>query len=171
MVWRFDPTEMKSVDLRSAAAGDILCPLKSAAPPDLWLRLSGDEHTQTILHLSGSKEMHVWPVQTQYPVPTLLIAKGEDLRLEIAGEQGVKPRVGRAGELVFTEDAAYFVALMDARGFPEECYVSLADWSVRALHQITPVNVSFSAWRLVRARSQGESEILFSAGDWTNSGT
>ena len=168
MLWRFDPKEVKSIDLRNAAAGDIVCPLRSAAPPVLWLRLAGDEHAQPILHLSGPNLLKVWQVQSQQNLPTLLIAKGASLQLEVAGQRGVAPREGRPGELVFTDDAAYFVALLDSRGFPEECYISLADWSINAPHQVTPMNASFSAWRLVQTRSLGEREVLFSTGDWSN---
>lgn len=104
-------------------------------------------------------------MQSQQNLPTLLIAKGASLRLEIAGQRGVNQREGRPGELVSTDDAAYFVALLDSRGFPEECYISLADWSNSAPHQVTPVNASFSAWRLVLVRSPEDRDVLFSNGD------
>lgn len=168
MVWRFDPKQTKSIDLRDAAAGDIVCPLRSASPPVLWLRLAGDEHTQPILHLSGPHALKVWQVQSQQNVPTLVVAKGASLQLEVQEHRGITHREGRPGELVFTDDAAYFGALIDSRGFPEECYISLANWSINALHQVTPANASFSAWRLVHTRSPDEREVLFSNGDWSN---
>lgn len=168
MLWRFDPKEVKSIDLRNAAAGDIVCQLRAAAPPVLWLRLAGDERTHPILHLSGPNALTVWQVQSQLNMPTLLIAKGSSLQLEVAGQRAVNHREGRPGELVFTDDAAYFVAKLDSRGFPEECYISLADWSINAPHQLTPFNASFSAWRLVQVRSAEDREVLFSTGDWSN---
>lgn len=166
MVLQFNPADMKAVDLRNTKAGDILCPLRRGQTTDLWLRLVGDEVHWPILHLTGANASEVWRIHASNKVPTLVVARGEDLQLEVATDRGVGAVTNAPNQLVFTEEGAYLFATLEHKGFTDECYISITDWSIAAAHEVTPISTSFSAWRLVDVRTPTEKRVLFSAGEW-----
>lgn len=165
MIWRFNPAEIKSVDLKDAKAGDFLCPLRSGPSDDLWLRLGGKPGTAPLLNLAGQHAFDVWNVEPHGDLPTLLVAEGPRLQLEIANMKGTPGAGDQPGDLVIADSGAYMVAVTRGHGFVDECYISLATWSVTESH--LQRRASFSTWRLVDARDPADKTVVCTFGDWT----
>jgi len=169
MVWRFAPASLAPVQLRNAEPGDVLCPLRKSSTNDLWLRLVGDERDSPILHLSGQHAFKVWAVQNQATtnVPTLAIAKAPALRIEISNDSGIQsPYEPVKGALIIGTGGPFVLGSLDTQGFPVDCYVSLARWSIEGPADVGEMVASFSKWRLVQERSPSERVVLVSVGTW-----
>lgn len=166
MTWKFKPSEAKTIDLADASPGDFLCPLRPAAKPDLWLKLGGTAQGVPVLSLTGENPMVVWEVQARGRVPTLKVATGSELELEIPEDQKIGQFDGKVGELIFTDSGAHLVALAQERGFTEQCLVSLATWQAVGLHEVGNIRVSFSTWRLANNTNLKERQVLLSFGNW-----
>ncbi|MET3371820.1 hypothetical protein ABIC89_000861 [Variovorax boronicumulans] len=168
MTWTFKPSDLKAVDLKNAKPGDFLCALRSGATYELWLRLAGnDPRASLMVNLTGSHAMEVWPVQAQGAVPTLLVASGADIELEIDDNKGVGPAEGTPGTLLIADSGAYLVAKIRNQGFTDEGCISLATWEFVAFHDVSNVRASFSTWRLVDSRESSNRNVLLSFGDWS----
>jgi hypothetical protein len=166
MTWSFNPSDARALDLKDAKAGDFLCALRFGTSYELWLRLAGAPPTCPMVNLTGSHALEVWPVQPQSALPTLLLAAGADLQLEIADNQGVGRAEGALGALLIADSGAYFVAKTRNHGFTNECCISLKTWEVVAYHEVTNIRASFSTWRLVDSREPNNKRVLLSFGDW-----
>lgn len=169
MTWSFKPEDVKATDLKDAKPGDFLCALRAGATYELWLRLAGsDARTSMMVHLTGSKAMTVWPVQAPRAVPTLLVASGADVQLEIDDSKGVGDVQGTLGTLLIADSGAYFVASMQSESFTDEGCISLATWKFVAFHDVGTVRASFSTWRLVDSRESSNRKVPLSVGEWFN---
>ncbi len=166
MTWSFKPSDLKSLDLKDAKPGDFLWVLRSGATNELWLRLAGDPGTSLMVNLTGSNALEVWPVQTQNALPTLLVAAGADIQLEIDESKGVGHAQGTPGALLIADSGAYLVAKIRNQGFTDECCISFATWEVVAYHEVSNARASFSNWRLVDSREPSNKKVLLSFGEW-----
>lgn len=165
MTWKFDPAAVKAVDLKEAKAGDFLCPLRSGSSGELWLRLAGEAGSAPMVTLTGQRALEVWNVKPQGDLPTLVVAQGPHLQLEIPTSGGEPGSGGRPGDLLIADSGAYLVAVTRAHGFSDECYISLATWSVA--DSGVRGRASFSTWRLVDARDPADKRVVLSFGDWS----
>lgn len=167
MVWTFNPADVKAVDLRDAKPGDFLCSLRAAKEPERWLRLSGDATECPMLNLTGSNAMVVWNVQPQGALPTLRIAEGATLKLEIDDSEGVSRETGNVGDLLIADSGAYFVGIVRNQGFSDACCISLATWKAVGLHEVSNIRAAFKSWRLVDNTVPKEKQALLSFGVWS----
>lgn len=166
MIWRFNSTGVKTVDVKNSKMGDILCTIRSRRIGDLWLRLADQTTSTMILNLTGSRSLEVWDIEQPDAMPAMLIAESQKLQLEIAANVDVAVNSETPGALVIADSGAYIVAKVQNGGFSDACYVSLDTWDVVPTHSVNNVRIVFTTWRFVDISQPNDKKVVITYGDW-----
>lgn len=168
MTWIFNPADLKTVDLKDIAPGDIFYPLQAGSSCELWLRLAGEDSELAILCLAGEKAYQVWQLNPLSKFSVLRIAEGKNLRLEIQEKNGIGSFKYEPGELFIDEHGPHLVAQCKGDfGLMDPCYISLRTWEESARVNSNS-KVSFSTWKLLDVSDPDNKKTLLSVGDWND---